>query len=614
MMISSPYSTSVLGKHGNDEIRLINLEPGILGSPVQASLVVKSLRSAGQLANDPLYHHYEAISYVWGAASQKSIIWLSGEPFEISSNLETALQRLRQPDKARTLWVDAICIDQHNVAERNSQVLLMDGIYRKSARVLIWLGPDDESFEAAAAFVECMRNNQHIEPCPPTSDHSCPNGLSSLTAILNKPWWERTWTLQEILLAREADVLCGNQQIPWVHLVQALTNVEDHYYGKRCCHDKARCVECRKQYFSFREHVGGLSEQQQTLKDGRAFGQGLNLYDILPQYRYRQATEPRDKVYAVLGMVHAEQSAQFDPDYLCSVEDLCTKTAVCNISNCGSLRSLNYASDRDPVGSGPSLDIPSWVTDWTSHSRDRGIKTFLQTRYEMYNAAKDAPWSGSFRGMGSEPYTNCLMYANGVLFDKVKHVGDLSAFDVLEQSYLIVRQWRALLTLHLDASEPYVGKGTIENAFWRTLTGDVVVSSTRDRHFWYERASKEHEREFQTWWEDVERGSKIDHHGSGMSAFLENITTAISRRRFFITERGYIANGPADTQPGDEVFILCGGKMPLVLRLESINTPQQSMTEAGPFHTLVGDSYVHGIMDGEESWNFFERSRALRLK
>lgn len=257
--------------------------------------------------------------------------------------------------------MDAICINQHNIHERNSQVLLMDGIYRKCSKVLVWLGPHDKNFEAAAAFMNSMRDNeQHIEPCSPGHDQICLNGFSSLSAILNKVWWERTWTIQEILLAREADVLCGNIKLPWINLVDALAKAEDHYYLKRCCYDVTRCMECTKHYFSFREHVGGLSEQQKLLKAGQGLGRGLDL------------TELRDKSYALLGLVHAEQSAKFDPDYLCSIEELCTKTAVCNISYSGSLRSLNYASDRDRAPSKLGLKFPSGLRIGL-HTREIGV-------------------------------------------------------------------------------------------------------------------------------------------------------------------------------------------------------------------------------------------------
>lgn len=71
---------------------------------------------------------------------------------------------------------------------------------------------------------------------------------------------------------------------------------------------------------------------------------------------------------------------------------------------------------------------------------------------------------------------NCLLYADGVFFDKVNYVGHLSTFEVLEESYDAVRQWADLRDLHLGSSGIYFGKGTIKNAFWRTMTGDVVVS------------------------------------------------------------------------------------------------------------------------------------------
>ncbi len=83
-----------------------------------------------------------------------------------------------------------------------------------------------------------------------------------------------------------------------------------------------------------------------------------------------------------------------------------------------------------------------------------------------------------------------------------------------------------------------------------------------------------------------------------MNAFLAKVTTALSRRRLFVTEKGYIGNDPAKIKPGDEVFILCGGKMPLILRPDSSDSFQQGISPVlRPLRTLV--CYIHGIMDGK---------------
>ena len=600
-MSTSPYSKlEQTGCHfGRDVIRLMRLEPGQKEDPIYASLVTRPLKS-----DQP---EYEALSYVWGDPSMGKTIRLCGQEFSVTTNLEAALRQIRRVDETRTLWVDAICINQADILERNSQVLFMDKIYRKSTKVLVWLGPGKLEAKGIVAFLKSMNDNEHICPCVKNDSSICGNGLTSLRAILNQSWWERTWTLQEILLARDAEILCGNFQVPWEDFYLAFSNIEEHMYVSGCCANVQICSECQK-YFNFRELVGGLHEQRQRLKQS----QGLNLFDLLPQYRYRQVTEPRDKVYALLGLVDPDQSSRFDPNYSCRVEDLFIKTAVCNISWCRSLQSLHFAANIES-----SLNIPSWVTDWDSY-RQGGIKTALQTRYEMYDAARGVEWSGTFRGMESEPFSNCTFSTDGIWFDKVRLIGELSDFEQLKDNYVTLKQWLSLVMDYFkvpDLAQPYIGGGELKNAFWRTLTVDVVVSATRGKEIWYKRASECHGEDFWSWWTAVLGGALEISQGSAMNALLANITTAISRRRFFITDKGYIGNGPAKMQPGDEIFILCGGKMPLVLRPDLSERFQQGLSqESRPLHALVGDCYIHGIMDGEAASNFEYRSQPVCLK
>ena len=105
---------------------------------------------------------YEALSYVWGSKGKPGAVPLDGkygalspvgEPrgkpgavlldgkyLAITENCTAALQYLRLPSKRRTLWVDSICINQENIAERNKQVQQMGGIFQKAAQTLLWLG------------------------------------------------------------------------------------------------------------------------------------------------------------------------------------------------------------------------------------------------------------------------------------------------------------------------------------------------------------------------------------------------------------------------------------------------------------------------------------------
>ena len=125
-------------RHNLRETRLISLKPGKWDDPICCHLDVVSLGEKPE---------FEALSYTWGekqATNVRSRMRLNGQDFAIALNLETALRHLRSEANARVLWVDAICINQGDIEERNEQVSMMRDIYSSSQRVLIWLGTVDE--------------------------------------------------------------------------------------------------------------------------------------------------------------------------------------------------------------------------------------------------------------------------------------------------------------------------------------------------------------------------------------------------------------------------------------------------------------------------------------
>ena len=75
-------------------------------------------------------YKYTAVSYVWGNPSHVHSIQISGRPFGVANNLFNVLRSLRDQAEPISLWIDAICIDQNNVLERNAQVQKMASIYR----------------------------------------------------------------------------------------------------------------------------------------------------------------------------------------------------------------------------------------------------------------------------------------------------------------------------------------------------------------------------------------------------------------------------------------------------------------------------------------------------
>ena len=94
-----------------DEIRLLLLQPGAPGSDIHCSLIHTTL----QECHDDIYENYTALSYVWGDASQKRVIFIDERPSQITINLATALEDLRHQHSTLRLWADAICIDQSSI-------------------------------------------------------------------------------------------------------------------------------------------------------------------------------------------------------------------------------------------------------------------------------------------------------------------------------------------------------------------------------------------------------------------------------------------------------------------------------------------------------------------
>lgn len=130
-----------LRSHPTNEIRLALLHPATSEhQDIACDLQVASLK------NEP---NYEALSYTWGPpfngqSLEYGTILLSGAVTRATGNLFHALRRLRLPNTIRTLWIDAICINQDDVLERSQQVAMMSQIYAGARRVLVWFGEDSE--------------------------------------------------------------------------------------------------------------------------------------------------------------------------------------------------------------------------------------------------------------------------------------------------------------------------------------------------------------------------------------------------------------------------------------------------------------------------------------
>lgn len=126
------------------QTRILEIHPGGFGSPITATLHVIDLIAADGAVLHVEQKHivYKALSYCWGTEASSHTLDYNGHQFRVNGNLHSALKRLRDPNIIVYLWVDAICINQHDTTERSIQVSNMIDIYSKAEEVIVWLGED----------------------------------------------------------------------------------------------------------------------------------------------------------------------------------------------------------------------------------------------------------------------------------------------------------------------------------------------------------------------------------------------------------------------------------------------------------------------------------------
>ncbi|RGP72524.1 heterokaryon incompatibility [Fusarium sporotrichioides] len=297
--------------------RLIQLERGVY-SPLRCSLFQAYLDEEESIIP------YEALSYVWGSQSMPNEITVDGKTMSITTSLYDALHYLRQQDQDRLLWVDALCIDQSNTKERSHQVNHMGDIYQKADNVIIWLGylsGDAALFKTAVdqfarqlpseAFRRWPREDPRWRDTwrQVESSFGFPNNtrlINGLSTFMGNPWFMRVWVLQEVANAKRAII---ESNLGKIHT--KLFALLPHVIGSPVS-DQCRAV---------------LDIMPGPLKYTSWWNQDRNICTLLCKFKGSEASDPRDKVYALMGMASDMDSNAIEADYTKEeemiVQDLC---------------------------------------------------------------------------------------------------------------------------------------------------------------------------------------------------------------------------------------------------------------------------------------------------
>ena len=315
---------------------------------------------------------FEALSYVWGDLGETSKISLNGEPFNITTNLEMALRQLRSHSEDRVLWVDALCINQTDIAERNSQVRQMDSVYKLASRIVLWLGPEQEQTEQAMNLIH-IAGEHHFEHYWFLESMESENGLyafSSVGSLLANVYWERLWIVQEIAFARAITIHMGRFTVEYDAFMKFMSSFVETMRTYTSVFDRLTRQNFKWNYlYQFFKHQG----PNMILRPGETRSKGLAAAALLQKMRIQHCREPRDHVYGVLGMTDLSGSSNDGLliDYSKPIDQVFRDATKAIIEETGRLDIICSAQRKPiPTDSGPTwkAKLPSWTPDWSERS------------------------------------------------------------------------------------------------------------------------------------------------------------------------------------------------------------------------------------------------------
>jgi hypothetical protein len=353
------YRYQPLQGPASKQIRLLDLLP-------DATIQLRTVSLAG-----PDVPEYEALSYCWGDPNELYAIRCNDAGDEdqkeeyvwVPRGIIYALARLTSKDRVRVLWIDAVCINQADLSEKSWQVAMMTDIYKNASRVVVYLGYSDRRESRLGEYIprllhakervdaaicsgitwEAINSNRDLRrslELPPSREiHRMQWAMQDL---LQNPWFQRVWIIQEIALARDAVVISGEWELPWKSLLDAYKWMDENKLeGIMWCEDQ------------FND-----GHRLSRFEKSKANAMREDIRSLLLYHRGTLASNPRDHVFAFVGL--AEDGNQFSVDYSLSPSEILKDTArhiLVAQNKLGFLCSAGLSQRTDPR-------LPTWVPDW----------------------------------------------------------------------------------------------------------------------------------------------------------------------------------------------------------------------------------------------------------
>jgi heterokaryon incompatibility protein (HET) len=579
-----------------DHIRVFEVLPGTGDEQLHCHLKVSTVAESENL--------YDALSYVWGDSAVTEPIICNESSFPVTTSLANALRHIRQPERARLLWADAICINQDDKLEKGHQVKKMSAIYEAAKQVLVWLGSDTDGIaEDVFALIRetnkvlfdllCKRIKWELDPkfgiCVDKSR------WSKVFKLLALPWFQRVWVIQESGLGKDCLLMWGLHSMRMADLVElefwrSTKRDFDELIGRSMVRllDVFLTIQCTySNTITWRKSTMLLQLLSQKLAPFTVY-----FSDILNGGRAVSASDKRDHVYAFLGAPQARKpngDLLIEPDYQKSVEDVYFETASALIRHPREapwvLANVKHASQEDIDDD----NLPSWVPRW-----DRGIMFYHLGQPQCWYRAGGADIS-----FEPEIRPNRSLAVVGFSFDEVIWTSQIIRRENLSlNSSLWDAEFRdsGVPLIEMLISELCTVTGRSEEQLEHDINLALVIGYMTDKDKL--NATTVNLANFKAYRYMIRKAANPkNEHGPSQSESSDGqgdahafcLSDELSHlRSLFYTKNGRLGIGHRFSRKGDVVYVFPGLSVPFVLR----KYPDGN-------YKLIGDCYINGVMEGE---------------
>ncbi|KAH7127514.1 heterokaryon incompatibility protein-domain-containing protein [Dactylonectria macrodidyma] len=590
----------------------------------ETNTLYEDLPLRGTIIEASLDNHpeYFALSYTWGDPDLCEEIDIDGKALKITANCASALRRMMRGKASRTIWVDSICINQANtpeaVTERNTQVAMMDEIYRHAVQVNVHLGNGDQASDVACEALKSLAQAYlAAKMAPPHQrealqrkyDELADDVLMTTTeypygklhGVFRLPWFRRTWVVQEVALAQKVIFYCGK------HLMHIKTIVVGADFTRLPYSNLDANTSGRywRIHLEYHDSMGEFIRRREQGEPTTNFGINLTKVLMLPVFSL-EATRPEDKIFGLYGICKRLGFEIPAPDYRKPLAVVYTETARAMLRGDQSLNLLSMVQESP----GWARGLPSWVPDFSESTRkwslsnpphmflskreNRNVSGQTQSEYHFEPDGRGLKVKGrrlSPISVVGQPWI--VDSSTNILGDAQAQTGQYTAglidclrswFDVVRSQPECVRDSAAMETLVRvlaeEACTPYSTEPM--ESLVRHLSVLVAISRSRDKALHTILADPQDN-----------PGGFSDVGNFTVSAEMQRAILHISDltwKAVFRTAHNHLGTGTHSARTGDVVVVLHGCTTAAIVR------PWR-----GGFK-YISPAHVQGIMDGE-FWN-----------